>query len=285
MRIDTHLHLWRLSDGYDWLTADVEPIRRDLDPADAHRVLRAAGFDRAVLVQAADHARDTARLIELARAHDWIVGVVGWLPLTDPDAVAVALADRPAELVGVRTLLHTEADPAVLGRAEVRASLAHLARAGVPLDVPDAYPALLPHATRAAAETEGLTVVLDHLGKPPEDAAAFADWRQQVRDFAAVPTTVAKVSGLHHGGVPLSASVRARALDWALEQFGADRLMLGSDYPLWELQGDGPFGAGTAHGLEALNDWLQSLPDAHRERIEHGTARAVYSLPLEAPCC
>lgn len=276
MRIDSHLHLWNLADGYDWMGDEHARIRRDLAPEDARELLLAAGFSHAVLVQAADHERDTARLVEFASSSPWILGVVGWAPLGRPDQTARWLDTRPGEIVGVRTLLHADPDPSLLSRPEVRDSLAAIARAGLPIDVPDAYPHLLPEATSAAAQVDGLGVVLDHLGKPPSDRDERADWRSALAEFAKIPSTVAKVSGLHHGGTPLTDEAHRASLDAAIELFGAERLMLGSDYPMWELAGDKSFGTNTARGLARLESWLEELSDDERASIEHGTATRVY---------
>lgn len=271
MRIDAHLHVWADPAGLGWLSEALAPIHRGFALEEARAAIAAAGFDSAVLVQAADADADTEQLLEAAEQHSWIDGVVGWVPLHDPAGAAVRLdahAGRP--LVGVRALIHDQPDERLLDRPAVRETLALLVARGLPLDVPDAWPGHLAAATRAAAEVEGLVVVLDHLGKPPVDPAARGAWSAALEAFAAVPTTVAKVSGLHHGGRALPADAFDLAWGTALDAFGPGRLMLGSDWPM-PLLGDGL--APLAAQLERA---IAALAPAERRELEAGTATRTY---------
>lgn len=276
MRIDAHLHVWPGPDGYAWLTTDLAPLHREIGVDEALAAIEAAGFDAAVLVQAADTDADTDHMLAIAERHERILGAVGWVPLGEPGAAEARLdarAGRP--LVGVRALIHDQPDAGLLHRPDVRETLALLAARGLPLDVPDAWPDHLDAATRAAREVDGLVVVLDHLGKPPAAGAGASDWdawERAVRALAAVPTAVAKVSGLHHGGSALAPDAFSRVWDTALEAFGPGRLMLGSDWPM-PLLGDG-----LGPLVAQLGEALSSLSADERAMIEAGTAARVYRL-------
>lgn len=271
MRVDAHLHLWPSPEGYSWLTPELAPLFRGFTADEAHAAITAAGFDRAVLVQAADTDADTEWLLELADTHPWILGVVGWVPLDDA-AEAERLLDARAgrALVGIRALVNDYGVPDYLDRPAVRDTLGLIASRQLPFDVHDAWPHHLDRATRLAHEVEGLTVVLDHLGKVPQDARSFADWQSALRRFAAAPNTCAKLSGLHQGGIPLDDPTFARAWDLAFEAFGAERLMLGSDWPI-PLLVDG-FDAVT----EQVNGAVSRLSPSDRAHIEVGTAERIY---------
>ncbi|WP_307864279.1 amidohydrolase family protein [Agrococcus sp. TF02-05] len=275
MRIDAHLHVWQDPAALEWLTAELAPIHRGFAPAEARAAIAAAGFDRAVLVQAADTDADTEQLLALAEAHDWVAGVVGWVPLDDPARAEQrldALAGRP--LVGVRALIHDQPDDGLLDRPVVRETLRLLAERALPLDVPDAWPAHLAAATRAAAEVDGLIVVLDHLGKPPSSPDELPRWRAALSGLAAVPTALAKVSGLHRAGRALPDDAFDEVWDAALEAFGPERLMLGSDWPMPLL----------SDGLEPLTAQLEraigALSPAECRDLEAGTAARAYRLEV-----
>lgn len=280
--IDAHLHVWDPAVlDYGWLTPAAGPLHARFDVDDARQaaercaVSTGVPVDGAILVQAADTAAETAWLLAQAGATGgWVRGVVGWLPLRVPDAVATALAERDVRHVGVRHLLHDDPDPQLLTRAPVRASLALVRDAGLPFDVPDAYPHLMPQAADLADAVPGLVVVLDHLGKPPlgED---LGSWRRLVRELAARPGTVAKVSGLATStapGVGWSAATARPAWDAALEAFGPDRLMLGSDYPIAPEAGD--YTASVTPLLELAGE----LTPDERSALLCGTARRVYGV-------
>lgn len=272
--IDTHLHCWEELAGYSWLTPELAPLYREIPAREGLGETTQKGYKHTILVQAADTLADTEYLLNQVTQQPEILGAVCWVPLTDAAWLAEHLPQlQQRGLVGVRELIHDQPDTKLLDRAAYREGLAVLAQCGVPFEVPDAFPAQLPAATRLAADLPQLTVVLDHLGKPPATLGAeFTAWELAVREFAAHPNTVAKLSGLHHGGVALAPQVHARAWEVALQAFGPKRLLLGSDYPMPLL------GAGYAalHDLTALELAKLSLPEARA--IAGGTARRVYRL-------
>ena len=274
--IDTHLHLWDLTGGgYGWITPELGPLHRTVGPAEAAEFHRSAGYDAAVLVQADDTVADTEAMFAVAADNPWVCGVVGWVPLGDPEAAAELLRDyagRP--LVGIRQLVHADPDAGVLDRASARETLGLLADAGLPLDVPDAFPRHLEQAGRIAADVPGLTVVIDHLAKPPLAESEFAEWRAQLLDVARQPNTVAKVSGLHHGGRPLPEKVLLAAWEVALEAFGPQRLLLGSDWPMPILGGEGAVGT----TLAQCDLLLATLDEAGARAVRSETAVRVYGL-------
>ncbi|WP_427016353.1 amidohydrolase family protein [Pseudarthrobacter sp. P1] len=273
-RVDAHLHLWRLEPGrYAWLGPEHGVLYQSFDAAEAWTELSAVGITRAILVQAEDSAADTESMLAAAQANPWIAGVVGWIPLDDPAAAAGALdllLERPA-FAGIRHLVHDDPRTGFLALPEVRESLALLARAGVPFDVPNAWPGHLADTVDLAAELEGLCVVVDHLAKPPVEPADFAAWAAQLRRFADLPNAVAKVSGLHQAGRPYEADALARIWDLALEVFGPGRLMYGGDWPVSLL--------GAPHGQThaVLATLIDSLSGAEAVQIWSGTARLVYA--------
>lgn len=273
-RVDSHLHLWTLEPGrYKWLRPDHGVLHQSFTADDARAELSAAGIGRAILVQAEDSAADTESMLATAEAHPWIAGVVGWVPLDAPAAAAQALEpllEREA-FTGIRHLVHDDPRQGFMALPEVRESLALLAGANVPFDVPDAWPGHLADTVELAAELDGLTVVVDHLGKPPVAAAELAGWEAQLRRFGALPNTVAKVSGLHQAGRPYTADALSRIWDLALEVFGPSRLMYGGDWPVSLL------GAPYAQTHSVLAGLIDSLSPTEAARIWSGTARRVYA--------
>ena len=83
--IDSHNHFWRYRmDEYSWIGKGMENIRRDFLPSDLLVNLRAAGIDGTIAVQARQTIDETEWLLQLSDVHDFIRGVVGWVPLTEP---------------------------------------------------------------------------------------------------------------------------------------------------------------------------------------------------------
>jgi len=274
-RIDSHLHVWDLAvSRYAWLTPDHGALYRSFGPDEAATRMREAGVDGAVLVQAEDSVQDTEYLLGIAEREEWALGVVGWVQLDDPAAAAEQL-DRwqqsPA-FVGVRHLVHDDPRADFLELPEVRSSLEGLAARGLPFDVPDAWPAHLRQAERLVRDQPELTVVVDHLAKPPRGRADFAEWRTSIEAVAAAPSSVAKVSGLYSADAPHTAESLREVWHLALDAFGPDRLMWGSDWPIAELHG------GYAAVTDVLLELIDELDEAARAALLGGTAERVYRL-------
>lgn len=276
--VDAHLHLWDPALGiYTWLTPEQGPLHDRFAPDQARQELAAAGVDSAVLVQAADEEKETDSLLAVADMHSWVVGVVGWVDLEDPghaSQVLDQLGAHPA-FCGVRQLVHDDPRPDVYALPAVRSTARLLAERGLPIDVPDAFPRDLGAATTLAREVEGLTVVLDHLGKPPRGTEAWHEWARQLAAYGQVPDTVAKVSGLACAGAAFDVVSLRPTFEHALACFGAERLMYGSDWPVI-VAGIGY--AGTHSVLDAL---IKELSPSEQDAIRGGTAARVYSLPEE----
>ena len=276
--IDAHLHLWDLRrSAYSWITPELGPLHTTITADRAHGELAAVGVERAVLVQAEDSVADTEFMLEVAAEHDWVAGVVGWVQLDAPD-VAEAQLDRFAAdpaFRGVRHLVHDDPRDDLLALPAVRTSLGLLADRGLPFDVPDAWPRHLTATAELAGALPGLTVVLDHLGKPPHGRPDFPAWREEFAAVAARPNTVAKVSGLQVRGEPFTAAGIRPAWETALELFGPDRLMWGSDWPMTLLT------AGYGGTWEVMAELFGELTEKEQGKILEGTALRVYRLSEE----
>ena len=123
-------------------------------------------------------------------------------------------------------------------------------------------------------------MVLDHLGDPPLAALRSGDrdgwwrWSALLGAIAELPNVVAKVSGLGTAaGAGWTPDDLRPAVDRALEVFGPDRLMLGSDWPYALLQGDS-----YAQVWQGLRSTVDQLTDDERAQLLGGTATRVYGL-------
>ncbi|MGI8563097.1 MAG: amidohydrolase family protein [Candidatus Dormibacter sp.] len=274
-RIDSHLHVWDLEvSDYAWLNREQGSLYATYTAADAKAELDASGMDRAVLVQAEDSLADTEFLLDTADANAWVAGVVGWVALDDPAATEHALDhwQQHRAFCGVRNLLHMDPRADFLTLPGVRESLALLATRRIPYDIPDAWPRHLPAAEALAADFPDLTIVIDHLGKPPIGRPDYADWREAIARVAAYPNTVGKFSGMRVPGTPFTAAALRPTWETALELFEPSRLMYGGDWPMTVPAGGyGPTWRVMAELIGELSAGEQSL-------LMGGTAVATYRL-------
>src|ERR1700722_9249241 len=84
-KIDAHHHLWKYSASeYPWISENMGPLQRDFLIQDLTDVLEESDIEGVITVQARQTLAETRWLLDLARSHDVVRGVVGWVALTDP---------------------------------------------------------------------------------------------------------------------------------------------------------------------------------------------------------
>jgi L-fuconolactonase len=271
-RIDAHQHFWRLDRGdYGWLTPALGPIHRDFGPADLAPHLQRHGIGATILVQAAPTVAETDYLLGIAAATPFVAGVVGWVDLVAPDALARILhlaADK--RLVGIRPMVQDIADDDWLLRDELAAALACLARHRLVFDAL-VLPRHLPRLAVVADRHPDLAIVIDHLAKPPVAAGGREPWARDIAALAGRPNVTCKLSGLVTEAAPNWTA--ADLLPYAahvLSCFGPDRVLWGSDWPVVNLAG------GYSAWWQASETLLAALPAAQREAVFGDNARRVY---------
>ncbi|WP_097911802.1 amidohydrolase family protein [Streptomyces sp. b84] len=278
--VDAHHHLWDLAvRDQEWITGpDLAPLRRSFLLPELEAQARDAGVAATVLVQTVTVAEETPELLALAARSELVQGVVGWTDLTSP-GVADELA-RLRSLPGgefLRSIRHQvqgERDPQWLTRPDVLRGLRAVATSGLTYDLV-VLAHQLPSATRAAAAVPGLTFVLDHLGKPPIASGELRPWAGLVREFAALPNTVCKLSGAvtEADWRSWSAAGLAPYADTVIDAFGPRRLMFCSDWPVCTLA------ASYREVVAVSRELTAALSAPEREEVWSGTARRVYRLP------
>lgn len=279
--VDAHQHVWDLDRAeYTWLDAGSAPIDRTMTIEELAPSLRAAGVDGTILVQSADNAEDTAVMFDVAAANPEVLGVVGYVPLGRPAEAATVLDELRANplFVGVRNLIHDLPDPDWLLRPEVDESLGLLEQAGVPFDLVAVLPRHLELVPIISERHPRLSIVIDHLAKPPIGLDSLEPWASLMARAAENPRVFGKVSGLYSAvgdpGAWTAESVRP-SFDRALELFGATRLMYGGDWPISILAG------GYERVWSGLNELFARLPASDRAAILGESAVAAYG--LDAP--
>jgi L-fuconolactonase len=275
MWIDAHQHFWRYNpDEYGWIDDSMARLRRDFLPLDLQPEIESAGFDGCVAVQARQTLEETRWLLELAANSQFILGVIGWADLQS-DNVRSQLkkfSDNP-KLLGVRHVVQGEPDDRFMLRAEFQRGVAALEEFGLTYDIL-IYPRHLPVAAEFVKRFPQQRFVLDHLAKPFIKRGEIEPWRSNLRRLADFSNVYCKLSGMVTEADWQAWTVEQIApyLKTALECFGAERLMIGSDWPVCTIAGS------YARTMNLVIEFLKGYPDAERDAVLGGTAAKFWRL-------
>jgi L-fuconolactonase len=233
MIVDSHHHLMDPS-RIDYRVLPYLPeLNRLLGQDEFAPLIAEAGVSRTVVVQAEDNESETDYLIDLASRAEWIAGVVGWVPLEDPEATAKALErTRGGPVVGYRHGIFWESDPSWILRQPVIESLGLIAAEGLTYDL---TPMAAPHwdaVPMFAERLPELRVVIDHMGHPRIKDGEWEPWATNLARAAEHPGTWLKLSAMDMSTGSSDADAFRRYCDHALEHFGPDRMLWGSNWPV-----------------------------------------------------
>jgi L-fuconolactonase len=279
--IDTHLHLTdpdRLR--YPWM-ADAPGLMRRWSLADYDAQCGGVAVQGMVFVEVDVHPDDqlaeAAFVDGIAAADPRLLAMVGAVRMDQGAATAAALAamQRPI-LRGIRHLIQGHvATPGWACRPAMVEGVRLLAPFGLSFDICIRHPQMR-DATALAAACPEVTFILDHLGKPGVAAGLLDPWRDDIAALAALPNVACKISGLvteaDHGRWTEDECLPY--LTHALNVFGADRVMFGSDWFVSTL-------ATTLPRWVALVDRAATpFGSAFAENLWHRNARRLYRLSV-----
>jgi L-fuconolactonase len=277
--IDSHQHFWQVGRfDYPWMTPEVEVLCQDYLPPALEPILKRCGVEKTVLVQASNSLEETRWLLSLAGQYPFIAGVVGWVDLTN-ESVGRQLDEfvSHAKFKGVRHLVESEPADDWLIQPSVIEGMRALAAYGISYDLL-VHTRHLKYAKKLAESCPELRLVIDHMAKPPIARNELAEWAREIKELAAYTNVWCKLSGL---------VTEANRADWSVEDlkpftgtalnyFGPQRMMFGSDWPVCRLA------ASYDRVLEAFQSLLAELNDEDRERIFSKNATEFYRIRQQA---
>jgi L-fucono-1,5-lactonase len=277
--IDAHHHFWWTGrHTYTWPEQVGDRFARDFTPDDLRPELARCGIKGTVLVQVLHQVGgETEECLDLSNEVDFVRGVVGWLPLADPDATAQALErlrTRGGKLVGVRHLISNEPDPRWLLQDGVIESLKLLAVAKLAFDAIPVTAAQFESVLDVAQRLPELKLVLNHLGRPPIPEQGWEPWATQIARAAEHRNVSIKLS------IGLDIIMRWRwstdairpYSDHVLDLFSSNRVMAASNWPVILL------GASYEEAWNGITELLTGLSADERHAVLGGSAKRIYGL-------
>jgi len=277
--IDSHHHFWWIGrHAYTWPEQVGDRFNRDFTPDDLRPELVRCGVKGTVLIQVLNQVgSETEECLDLCKDVDYVRGVVGWLPLANPDATAQAierLRARGGKLVGVRHLISNEPDPRWLLQDGVLDSLKLLAAAGLVFDAIPINAAQFESVLEVAQRLPELKIVMNHLGRPPIPEQGWEPWATQIARAAEHRNMSIKLSI----GLDIimrwrwSTDAIKRYSDHVLDLFSPHRVMAGSNWPVILL------GATYQECWDGTTALLAGLAADERRAVLGDTAERIYAL-------
>jgi L-fuconolactonase len=282
--IDTHIHVWDFDKAaYDWLKNDTSILKRTYHIEEIEKERTGLDITAGVLVQATNNIEDTNWMLEVASKTPWIKGVVGWLPLMNPEETERLLNGAYLKnnyYKGIRHLIHDEPKANWLLQDTVIESLKILAKNNLPFDVVGVLPAHIETVLKVANKVPGLKMVFDHLNQPPiATKEKFGNWGDLMKEAAANKNFYAKISGLGTATKNFkgwAAEDIKPYIEFVLGQFGEDRCFCGGDWPVSLLAGSYTKSWNAyIHVLSAI------LNDVQQKKVFYQNAVNFYKLYLK----
>lgn len=274
MKIDSHQHFWKYDPiQYEWIDESMERIQRNFMPEDLEPLLAEAGFDGCISVQADQSEQETEFLLNLADEHDFIMGVVGWVDLESQNLESrLDYFDQFEKLVGFREILQGQPAGAITDDKFLK-GIQTLEKTRFRYDIL-IFEDQLQECVRFVEHFPDMHFVIDHIAKPTIKESSFDEWTSHMQKLADFPNIYVKLSGMvteadwnhwkKHDFEPY--------LDTCLELFGADRLMVGSDWPVCLLAGE------YEEVIGIVENYLDGLSETEYDDIMGETAAEFYQL-------
>jgi len=251
--IDAHLHIWDINHlTYPWLSEvpeinksfDLESFRQQTDglkiqdssliqePTNLH-------LEKMIFIQCeclpTQYLDEVKYITKLATIDDRIQGIIPWFPLDDAEAEQrlQKLIKNPL-IKGIRRQEETPvslfSNPIFINNLDL------LSKYNLTFDI-CAKNELLTTAIKMVEKKPDINYMLDHMGKPDIKNKEINSWKNNIRLLAENPNVYCKVSGLVTEADLQNWNLdRLRPyFDYALEQFGTDRLVFGGDWPVLNL--------------------------------------------------
>lgn len=249
-------------------------LRRDFLIQDLMDVLEESDIEGVITVQARQALAETRWLLDLARSHDFIRGVVGWVALADPKVERdLEHLSTHTKLKSVRHLLHDESDDFYILREDFNRGIKLLQDFGLRYDLL-IFEHHLPQTIQFVDRHPNQIFILNHIAKPRIRQAVISPWKENLTELARRENVFCKLSGLvtEASWQSWTEADLDPYLQVVLTAFGAKRVMFGSDWPVLLL------GSSYKRWVDTVRRGISHLSEYEQERIVGKTAVEVYRL-------
>lgn len=274
MTIDSHVHFWKYDKKrYDWIDNTMKTLQQDYLPEHLALTLKRNDIDGVVAVQAIQEEYETHFLVELAKTHPVIKGIVAWVDLqADNVAERLQFFSQYPIIKGYRHVVQGEPLD-FLARENFRRGVRTLQAFNYTYDILIFHYQLRPALDFVRAFPEQ-PFVIDHCAKPDIRHHNIEEWKTLMKEMARFPNVCCKLSGLftEANWKEWSPADFYPYLDVVFDAFGVDRLLFGSDWPVMLLSGI------YVQWKSLLEKYMEHFEPEDREKVFGGNAIQFYNL-------
>lgn len=272
--IDTHVHFWEYDEVRDaWIDETMTEIRRNFFPDDLKPLLKENEVDGVIAVQADQSLKETDFLIDLAKKHEEIIGVVGWIDLLSADLEKQLSSYKSQDIVkGWRHIVQNEKkgflkNPTFIDNVKTLGN--HNYTYGILV-----YHHQLPEVLDFVKNLPKQTLVLNHLAKPDLNKDKNPEWKKNIAKLAKHKHIYCKLSGLVTEAEKdkWTKEMIHHYLDVVLDNFGVNRVMFGSDWPVMRLNSN------YSEWVNIIKDYTTQFSKDEQRKIIHDNAVKCYQL-------
>jgi len=275
MKIDVHQHFWKYNEqDYDWMGPDMKALQQDYLPDKLAPLLKQAGIEGTVTVQARQCLEENDFLLRLTDENSFIKAVVGWVDLRSPQLeVQLERYCWHPKFRGVRHVLHDEPDKHFMLSEDFVRGISKLRKYNLAYDLL-LFPEHLPVACELVRKCSEQIFVLDHISKPAIKQGKFKPWDSDIRKLASFKNVSCKISGMVTEADRQSWKPKdfKPYMDIVLECFGTERVMIGSDWPVCTLAGN------YQQVIGIVDNYIRKLSPDERDAIWSENPQRIYGI-------
>jgi L-fuconolactonase len=275
LKIDSHQHFWKFDPVRDtWINDDMKIIRRDFMPEDLAPILKANGFDGCITVQSDQSEAENEFQLNNAKNNDFVKGVVGWVDLQANDVEdRLAYYSQFEKFKGVRHVLQGEPQRDFMLRPAFLKGISLLKKFNFTYDIL-IFPDQLTYSETFVKQFPDQPFVIDHLAKPYIKNRDIEGWERDIKAVAKYENMCCKLSGMvtEADWKNWQPGDFKPYLDVAVEAFGTERLMFGSDWPVCEVA------ATYAQVVDIIDDYFSAFTADEKQLVFGGNAVRFYNI-------
>ncbi|HDZ04369.1 hypothetical protein LCGC14_0205790 [marine sediment metagenome] len=276
MIIDSHQHFWKYDSVRDsWIDDTMKIIQRDFLPSDLDPILKTNNIDGCIAIQADQSEKETEFLLDLAKNNKFIKGIVGWVNLRDNEVEnRLEYFSQNTLFKGVRHILQAEKDDFMLDQA-FHNGIKKLEPLNLAYDIL-IYPHQLKNSKTLVSKFPNQKFILNHLAKPSIKSGEIESWKAEIKTLATFPNVYCKLSGLttEANWHNWKTEDFTPYIDLVFEEFGAHRIMYGSDWPVCLLSGN------YSKTKEIVTTYIKKLSSLEQQQVMGLNALHFYGIAI-----